>query len=49
MLKFFDWAYSHGAQQASELDYAALPDTVTTRIRAAWKTELKGSDGKAIW
>lgn len=49
VLKFFDWAYSHGAQQASELDYAALPDTVTTRIRAAWKTELKGSDGKAIW
>lgn len=49
VLKFFDWAYTKGQQQASALDYAPLPPSVITQIRAAWKTQIKGPDGKALY
>jgi len=49
VLSFFDWAYSHGNQMASELDYVPLPDNVTTMIRNAWKEQIKDNKGKAIW
>lgn len=49
VLKFFDWAYGQGAQQASELDYASLPQDVVKQIRAAWKTNIKDSNGKALY
>ncbi len=49
VLKFFDWAYKTGAKQASELDYAALPAEVVEQIRAAWKTNIKDSSGKALF
>ncbi|KLU17285.1 MULTISPECIES: phosphate ABC transporter substrate-binding protein PstS [Xenorhabdus] len=37
VLKFFDWAYNNGKQQAKELDYATLPEEVVSQVRAAWK------------
>ena len=49
VLKFFDWAYKDGAKQASDLDYAALPDAVVEQVRAAWKTNVKDSSGKALY
>ncbi len=49
VLKFFDWAYSNGDKMASELDYVALPENVKKLIRAAWKNQIKSTDGKAVW
>ncbi len=33
VLKFFDWAFKNGKGMASELDYVALPDSLTSQIR----------------
>jgi phosphate transport system substrate-binding protein len=33
VLKFFDWAFKNGKQMASDLDYVALPDSLTDAIR----------------
>ncbi|EAV3150395.1 phosphate ABC transporter substrate-binding protein PstS, partial [Salmonella enterica] len=49
VLKFFDWAYKNGAKQANDLDYASLPDNVVEQVRAAWKTSIKDSNGKALY
>ncbi|MCP1105819.1 phosphate ABC transporter substrate-binding protein PstS [Serratia nevei] len=49
VLKFFDWAYKTGAKQANELDYATLPKEVVEQVRAAWKTNVKDSSGKALY
>jgi phosphate transport system substrate-binding protein len=34
VIKFIDWAFKNGKTMASELDYVALPDTLTDQIRA---------------
>ena len=49
VLKFFDWAYKNGNKLTTDLDYAALPDSVVEQIRAAWKTNVKDSSGKALY
>lgn len=49
VLKFFDWAYKNGGKQANDLDYATLPDSVVEQVRAAWKTNVKDSSGKALY
>ena len=49
VLSFFDWAYSNGSEMASALDYVPMPDQVQKLVRAAWKTEIKDANGKAIW
>ncbi len=41
VLDFFKWAYTHGQQQASALDYVPLPDSLVKQIEAYWKAELK--------
>lgn len=33
-LKFFDWAFKSGKQMAADLDYVALPDSLTAQIRS---------------
>ncbi len=33
VLKFFDWSFKNGKQMAAELDYVALPDSLTNDIR----------------
>jgi phosphate transport system substrate-binding protein len=33
-LKFFDWAFKNGKKMAADLDYVALPDSLTDQIRA---------------
>jgi phosphate transport system substrate-binding protein len=42
-LKFFDWAFAHGAAAIQTLDYVSLPETVVARIRAQW-TDAAHSD-----
>lgn len=49
VMKFFDWAYKNGDAAATQLEYIPLPDAVKTQVRAAWKAEIKGPDGKAIY
>ncbi len=48
VMKFFDWAYNNGAKMAEDLQYIPLPGSVQTAVRAAWKAEIKGPDGKPI-
>lgn len=49
VLKFFDWAYNNGNQQANDLDYATLPQNVVEQIRAAWKTNVQDSSGHSLY
>ena len=49
VLEFFDWAFKNGDKAAAELDYVPMPDTVVEQIGAAWKAEIKGADGAAVW
>jgi phosphate transport system substrate-binding protein len=41
VLKFFDYAFTHGQQAAAELDYVALPKTLTDRIKSQVWTQIK--------
>ena len=42
VLKFFDWAFKNGKQMAADLDYVALPDTLTNEIRSkVWSQVAK--------
>ncbi len=47
-LKFFAWAFAHGAPEAQALDYIPMPDPVVTLIRKAVATDIKGMDGKPL-
>ena len=38
VLQFFKWALEEGDQQASELNYAALPPQLVVRVEAYWKS-----------
>ena len=49
VLKFFNWAYANGDEMAAKLDYVPMPDSVVTLIKAKWKAEIKGPDGKPIF
>ncbi|RTZ44667.1 phosphate ABC transporter substrate-binding protein PstS [Candidimonas sp. SYP-B2681] len=48
-LAFFDWAFKNGDKLAEELDYVPMPDNVTNQIADLWKTEIKATDGSAVW
>lgn len=47
VLKFFEWSYLKGDQDAQNLDYIPMPDNVKNAIKMQWNA-LKGVDGKAI-
>lgn len=40
VLKFFDWSFKNGKQMAAELDYVALPDSLTSDIRSKVWSEI---------
>lgn len=40
VLKFFDWSFKNGKQMASDLDYVALPDELTQKIRERVWSEI---------
>jgi phosphate transport system substrate-binding protein len=46
-LKFFDWAYKNGKDQAKALDYVSIPDSVVTQIEASWSGITSG--GKPVF
>jgi phosphate transport system substrate-binding protein len=44
MLKFFDWCFRKGADDARGLNYVPMPETTVKLIRQAWEKEvIKGS------
>lgn len=46
---FFDWAFDNGGSAALELNYVPIPVNVMQAVKKAWKTQLKDTQGKAIW
>ena len=48
VMKFFDWAFTNGSKLAEDLEYIPLPKAVQDAVRAAWKSEVKGPDGKPV-
>ncbi|MEP7241691.1 MAG: phosphate ABC transporter substrate-binding protein PstS [Devosia sp.] len=47
-LKFFDWAYKNGKDDATALDYVSIPESVVALVEKSWDG-IKGADGKAIF
>ena len=41
VLKFFDWSFKNGKKMAADLDYVALPDSLTDQIRAKVWAQVK--------
>jgi phosphate transport system substrate-binding protein len=48
VIKFFDWAFTNGADIAQKLEYIPLPATVQDAVRKGWHGEVKGPDGKPV-
>jgi phosphate transport system substrate-binding protein len=48
VIKFFDWAYKNGGQIAASLEYIPLPSAVQDAVRGAWRSQVKGPDGKPV-
>ena len=48
VMKFFDWAFTNGTKLAADLEYIPIPKAVQDAVRAAWKTQVKGPDGKPV-
>jgi phosphate transport system substrate-binding protein len=40
-IKFFDWAFKNGAKMADDLDYVALPSSLTDQIRSKVWTQIQ--------
>lgn len=49
VLRFFDWAFRHGAGIAEELDYVPLPPEVVDLVEETWREQVRGPDGRALW
>jgi phosphate transport system substrate-binding protein len=39
-LKFFTWAYDHGADDAKALDYIPMPANVVEKVKKTWASEI---------
>lgn len=49
VLKFFDWAYRHGAKMALDLDYVPMPANVVDLVEKTWHREIRDPQGRPIW
>ena len=49
VLKFFNWSYHNGTQDALALDYIPMPPTVVKMVEETWQKELHDAAGKSIW
>lgn len=49
VMKFFDWAFTHGDEIAERLDYVPLPRQAKDRIISVWKTQVLDSQGQPVW
>jgi phosphate transport system substrate-binding protein len=48
VLRFYDWAFSHGGKMAEALDYVPMPPTVVQAIHASWKG-ITDTSGKPLY
>ena len=48
VLSFFDWAYTHGDEAATKLDYVPLPQQVKDMVRKQWSENVKTAEGKPV-
>ena len=48
-LKFFNWAYKHGAKAAEALDYVPMPAKVVSDVEKYWTKEVKDASGKPVF
>lgn len=48
-MRFFDWAYRHGAEAARRLEYIPIPEAVQNAVRASWAGQVRDPGGNAIW
>lgn len=48
-MTFFKWAYENGGEEALELDYVPLPESVVNKIYDLWKSQIKDKNGKVIF
>jgi len=37
VVKFYNWAFEHGAMKAKELIYVPLPKSLQDKVRSYWK------------
>lgn len=49
VLKFLDWSYKNGAEDAMSLDYVPMPKQVVDMVESTWKSEMKDSSGNPVW
>jgi phosphate transport system substrate-binding protein len=49
VIDFFDWAYKNGGKLAESLDYVPMPANVVKLVEEAWRSGVKGQDGKPVW
>ncbi len=49
VLRFFDWAFRHGAGIAEELHYVPLPQEVVELVEETWREQVRGPDGRPLW
>jgi phosphate transport system substrate-binding protein len=49
VLKFFDWAFTHGDSIAADLNYAPLPGNVRGMVLDSWKSQIKSPAGAPLW
>jgi phosphate transport system substrate-binding protein len=47
MIKFFDWCYRHGAEDAKKMDFVPLPASVYEMVEKMWDAEVR-SGGKPV-
>jgi phosphate transport system substrate-binding protein len=47
-LKFFDWCFKNGKQDAALLDYIPMPDAVVATIEQSW-SDIKDTGGNPVW
>ena len=48
ILKFFDWCYHHGKDQAKALGYVPLPANVVELVEKAWHDNIT-CNGRPVW
>ncbi len=48
MLKFFDWCYREGSDEAARLHYVPMPKKVVTLVKGLWKKEMAEGVGSVM-
>ena len=46
-VEYFRWIYANGDEQARQLDYVPLPESLVKQVKASW-SNIKDASGKAV-